>query len=243
MQHIKIITDVDGVLFDSVSFRDRGSYHELWRDDPEKLLSFEKLMSSKEGYKLNRYGRFRHVLAETVDKAYAKIKDEGLKINSEIRNYANEFSKITRKGVIKKGFFPGVIEALNIFKRYGYPLFAVSGSEQDDLEYIFNQLNITRYFKKIYGFTIASGTSLQKEILFKRLMINEKDLEPFNYIYIGDTVRDLIDANKMGFDFIGIANSKNDWKTNAGMKNNSVYSFYEAALKICNSAGNQKGFV
>jgi phosphoglycolate phosphatase-like HAD superfamily hydrolase len=188
---IKIIFwDFDGVLINSNPIRDLG-FEDCLSNFPkyqvEQLLSFHK---SNGG--LSRYVKFRYF--------FEKIRNE---IVSEeiILDYANSFSLLMREKLVdKKLLIDTNIEFIkNNYKKYQFHI--TSGSDQNELRYLCNELDISKYFISI------NGSPTPKNDLIKQLLIFY-NYDRLNCLLIGDSYNDYQASRLNGIYFKSYNGSK-----------------------------------
>ena len=129
---------------------------------------------------------------------YEKILKEKISKN-KISRYSNLFSKIMRKDLVNKNIL--IKDSINfIIKNYKtYNFSIVSASDQKELRYICEKLEIHKYFKFIYG---SPTTKIE---LIKRLMLKER-YEKNVTCLIGDSINDHEAAHVNGITFFGYNN-------------------------------------
>jgi HAD superfamily hydrolase (TIGR01549 family) len=139
---------------------------------------------------LSRFHKIKYFYNELLQK---DISDE------KIKKYAEEFSKIMRSKLTDKKYL--IKETLDFIKnnQTNYIFHIVSGSEQHELRYLCEKLEIAYYFNSIRG-SPTPKNHLVKEILEQnKYKINE-------CILIGDSINDYDAAKINEIQFYGYNN-------------------------------------
>lgn len=185
-----ILWDFDGVILDSMKIRDWG-FEEIFKNfkkkDVESLLRYHR----KNGG-LSRYVKIRYFFEVLIGKTISE---------KEVLVYAEKFSRLMKKELINpRNLILDSLEFIkNNYKKYNFHI--VSGSDQEELRFLCNELNISQYFKSI------NGSPTEKSILIKNILNNYDDsLE--NYCLIGDSINDYEAAKKNSIKFYSYNNKK-----------------------------------
>ncbi len=183
-----ILWDFDGVILDSMPTRDYG-FKKIFEDFDS--VSIDKLLEyHQQNGGLSRYVKIRYFYENILDK---NISDD------EIDIYAQKFSTIMKKKLVNKKYL--ISKSLSFIKSHykKYDFHIVSGSDEKELQYLCEQLDIKGYFISI------NGSPTHKNTLVKNL------LEKYNYkknetILIGDSINDYKAAKINNLDFYGYNN-------------------------------------
>lgn len=183
-----ILWDFDGVILDSMKVRDWG-FEEIFKSYPNqdvtKLLKFHR-----ENGGLSRYVKIRYFYEVVLGKA---ISDE------EVLVYASNFSNLMRVELINPN---NLIKETKDYISDNYKNFnfhIVSGSDQMELRFLCDKLNISTYFKSI------QGSPTPKKELVKNLMV-DMNYSKNNTCLIGDSINDYEAADFNGISFFGFNN-------------------------------------
>ncbi|NVJ54149.1 MAG: HAD family hydrolase [Campylobacteraceae bacterium] len=186
---IKVIFfDFDGVILDSMPIRDYG-FRKIFENYPNELV--DKLISYHQSNGgLSRFHKIRYFYNELLKK---DISEE------RIEEYANKFSEIMKEQLTNKKYL--ISQTVNfIQKNYkNYNLHIVSGSEQNELRYLCEKLDVSKYFITI------EGSPTPKNDLVKNRLKNES-YNSNEAILIGDSINDYEAANINGLKFFGFNN-------------------------------------
>lgn len=180
-----IFWDFDGVLMNSNEIRDLGFLRVLSDYPKPKVDQLLKFHQKNGG--LSRYVKFRYFFEEVMDK---EISDE------EVNEWAEKFSVIMKKLLIDHSLL--IDENVQFVKREykNREMHIVSGSDQSELRYICQQLDIAKYFNSI------NGSPTPKNKLVEDLL-DEHKYEKDRCILIGDSINDLEAAMVNNIKFIG----------------------------------------
>jgi phosphoglycolate phosphatase-like HAD superfamily hydrolase len=185
-----ILFDFDGVILDSLSVKDDGFkqiFSNFNNDDVEKLIDYHHLNGG-----ISRF--------EKINYFFEKIL--GKNISSEdVQEYADNFSSIMKQYLVDPNKI--ITDSFKfIDKNYKkYNLHIVSGSEQNELRWLCNYLDLEKYFITI------NGSPTPKSELVATL------IKDFNYsfdecVLIGDSLNDYEAAKKNNINFLGYNNTK-----------------------------------
>lgn len=167
-----IIWDFDGVLLDSNKVRDLGFKEVLKEYKPEdvaKLLDFHQANGG-----LSRYVKFEYFFAKVLQIDYS---------DDDIQRLAEAFSEIMKRLLTNKELL--ITETVNFIKAHfeQLPMHIVSGSDGQELRYLCNKLDLTKFFKSIDG----SPTPKVENV---KLVIEEFKYDPDNLVLVGDSIND-----------------------------------------------------
>lgn len=178
-----IFWDFDGVILDSMSVRNFG-FEEIFKDynkaDVEALLIYH---ISNGG--LSRYVKIRYFFNNILKQ---EITDQ------EVLAFASSFSSIMKKELVNKNNL--ILSTVNFIKNNysNYKFHIVSGSDQEELRFLCEQLNISKFFLTI------NGSPTHKNELVNQLL-KTYTYHPNNCCLIGDSINDLeaADVNNIAF--------------------------------------------
>ena len=186
-----ILWDFDGVLMDSNSVRDFG-FEKVLANYPKE--SVEQLMVfHRDNGGLSRYVKFRYFFENILNQ---KVTDE------EIIELSNEFSIIMRQGLTNPNLI--IHDSMNFVKKkydQGVKMYIVSGSDQIELRFLCDVLDIAKFFLSIYG-SPKSKNELVRHIIDSNKYLKEE------IVLIGDSVNDYEAARVNKISFYGFNNSK-----------------------------------
>jgi HAD superfamily hydrolase (TIGR01549 family) len=184
-----ILWDFDGVILDSMAVRNWG-FREIFKsfetEKVELLLDYHK----KNGG-LSRYVKIRFFFEEIMNE---KITDK------DVLKYANNFSILMKNELTNPENL--IFDALNFIKENHrkYKFHIVSGSDQNELRFLCEQLNISHYFQSIHG-----SPTPKKELVSSLLKTNNYNLE--ETLLIGDSINDFDAAKDNNIYFLAYNNS------------------------------------
>jgi phosphoglycolate phosphatase-like HAD superfamily hydrolase len=185
----QIIWDFDGVILDSNSWRTIG-FRETLKDYPEdsvqQLIDFHEANGG-----LSRYTKFDYFFKEIL-----KIEPDNGYLNDLLEKFRHFMLKnlIDENLIIKDSF-----QAINSLKEKD--MFIISGSDQSELNYICDSLNLRKYFKKILGSPLTKKENINN-------LIQEALIDPSSSCLIGDSHNDFEAATEFGIQFYGYNNEQ-----------------------------------
>ena len=183
-----ILWDFDGVIMDSMAVRDKG-FELVLQDYPrEQVASLMTYHQNNGG--LSRYHKFRYFFEE--------IRKETIS-ESQIQILAAAFSKVMLKNLIDSNLL--INDSLQFIKENHkkYSFHIVSGSDQEELRFICQALNIAVYFKSIHG-----SPTPKNDLVAQLIKSNNYTLE--NCVLIGDSINDYEAAKVNDIHFYGFNN-------------------------------------
>ncbi|MCB7480616.1 HAD family hydrolase [Christiangramia sediminis] len=183
-----ILWDFDGVLMNSMPVRDNG-FREVLKNYPVDEVDLLMEYHSANGG-LSRYVKFRYF--------FEIIRQESI-TNHEVDALAKEFSLIMKKQLISSKLL--IRDSLDfvIAHKNDFEMHIVSGSDQEELRYLCEKMNIDIFFITINGSPVA-----KKELVNQ--LLSEKNYSPDDCVLIGDSINDFDAAEYNGIDFIGYNN-------------------------------------
>ncbi len=139
---------------------------------------------------LSRYVKFRYFFEEIRGE---EINEDGIGL------WASRFSEVMKKELLNPALF--IEDTLNYIKKKNqdFEMHIVSGSDQKELRYICEQLDITKYFISING-SPTPKKELVRDLLFNYSYKQEET------VLIGDSVNDYEAAVANGINFKGYNN-------------------------------------
>lgn len=185
-----IIFDFDGVIIDSMHIRSFG-FQEIFKsfdkNDVDKLISYHN-----ENGGLSRFVKIKYFFHKILKK---DISDD------DINKFAIEYSKIMRSRLIGKDMI--IDETIRFIKEHHniYNLHIASGSEQEELRFLNQELGLANYFKSIYG-------SPTPKIKLVENILKENNYKKEETILIGDSINDCEAAQENSIKFLGYNNTE-----------------------------------
>jgi phosphoglycolate phosphatase-like HAD superfamily hydrolase len=191
MENISVIFwDFDGVLMDSNSIRDLGFetvLSEFPKSQVNQLLEFHKANGG-----LSRYVKFRYFFEEIRGE---KISDD------DINKWAIRFSEIGLKFLLNPGLL--IDDTIDfVRKNQGrYKMHITSGSDQNELRFICQELEIAQFFESIHG-----SPKPKKEWVSELIELHGYNKE--ECVLVGDSINDWEAAQYNGIAFKGVYNDE-----------------------------------
>ena len=191
-----IIFDFDGVILDSIPVKTEA-FRKLFQKHPKKIIDeFIKFHLTNGG--VSRYEKIKYFFENLLNK----------KINKEkILYYAKKYSELTKQELANEKYL--IKDSINfIRKNYKkYNMHIASGADENDLKYICNKLELTKYFISI------NGSPNKKSEIIKNIL-ESNNYKKSETIMIGDSINDFKAAKENGIEFYGYNNNKNLKKYN-----------------------------
>jgi phosphoglycolate phosphatase-like HAD superfamily hydrolase len=177
-----VFWDFDGVIKDSVMVKSAG-YEKLFLPFGEDVVKRVNKHHNVHGG-ISRYEKIPLYLSWAGEPANP----------IQVQDFCDRFSELVQQAVVDSPWVPGVCEYLS--SHYADQCFVlITGTPQKEIEEILHALNITRYFRNVYGAPKAK-TIMVKDVL-ERLSC------PFEQaLVIGDSGTDLEAAKNNNVAFL-----------------------------------------
>ena len=183
-----IIFDFDGVIIDSMSIRADGVREVFCNYDKNLVEEFVEYYKYNAG--LSKFSKIKYFYNSILKKNISEEK---------VNEYSDQLSKIMKKKLIlKEVLIKDTVDFIKCnYKKYNMSI--ASGSEEKELNYLCEQLEIKKYFRGIYG------APLHKNDIVKNIIKNNNyNLE--ETILIGDSINDFDAAKVNNIGFYGFNN-------------------------------------
>ncbi|MED3793799.1 HAD family hydrolase [Niallia alba] len=178
-----VIFDCDGVLIDINEIK-VTAFGEAISDDYQNDIVNAFVDHCKDSFGISRYVKFREFFNN-----FAKVPFNEEKYNQ----YLNIYSKLCFDAYKSAHITPGALSLLKELKQKGKRVYVASGSDEKELNVIFNLRNINMFFDGIYG------SPRTKSQLVDEILKNDNNSKT---IFIGDSYSDMKVAKEYNLDFI-----------------------------------------
>ena len=215
-----IALDCDGVILDSNQIKNDVFYDvtlPYGEAAAKELLEYHKINAGISRYEKFNYF-FNHILS---------FQD----FDQELKLALNQYASLCKKRLLNSDFTAGVKMFLDETRHI--PKIVVSGSDQDELNWLFKQKGIDQYFENIFG------SPKNKIELFNDYLLNASGE---NTLFIGDAKYDFEVAQQFNFDFFFIYGYTDfdDWASFFNKQEVSCFkNFKEVNQKLCIYGGKQ----
>lgn len=185
-----ILWDFDGVILNSMEVRDFGFteiFKQFSEDQVNQLIKYHRANGG-----LSRYVKIRYFFESILNRS---INDE------EVNHFASQFSEIMRVELIHPKNL--IHDALNYIKHNykTHNFHIVSGSDQEELRFLCEELKLSTYFLSIHGSPTSKGT------LVEQLLNRHGYLKNITCL-IGDSINDYDAAIENDIAFYGYNNTE-----------------------------------
>ena len=181
MKYKYILFDLDGTLTDPQEGICKSINHALGYYGMEKPLK-----------ELTKY------IGPPLLNSFAELVGEE-NAQDAIVKYRERFSVV---GLYENEIYPNVKNTLSLLKEKGYTLCTASSKPQIYVEKILQHFDIAQYFTVIGGSTLDGKICEKEDVIM--LVLNQLGADRQDVVMVGDTRFDLIGAEKMGLDAIGV---------------------------------------
>jgi len=183
-----LLFDFDGVIMDSLPLKNRAFEESLKEHDDESVKQLIEYHTANGG--LSRYHKFRYFYENIIKTA---VTDE------KLAEHAAVFSEFVKNNIINPDLL--ITDSLDFIRsnHNNYDIHVVSGSDEQELQFICRELNIDNLFVSING-SPTPKTQLIDSLMFKH-GYNKSDT-----VMIGDSINDYTAAKDNGLEFFGYNN-------------------------------------
>lgn len=181
-QYDVIIFDCDGVIIDVNQLKCEAFGKAVEGYSPEIVKEF--IDHCKNTFGVSRYVKFKEFFSD-----FAKEPFQEDKYNMFLNNYSNICKEVYGYAEITPGTESLLFELLNQNKK----IYVASGSDEKELNEVFMNRNLSKYFNGIYG---SPKTKLECTSIILNNQPNERA------VFIGDALSDMRTAKEHGIDFI-----------------------------------------
>jgi len=181
-----VFFDFDGVILDSVDVKTdafAAMFREYGPDVEAEVVAYHLANGG-----ISRYEKFRYYHEKLL---HRKVTEE------ELAALGEKFSDMVLQGVLASPYVGGAREILDDVVNENIPAYIVTGTPQEEIEYIVDQKKLGPYFREVHG-SPRKKTEIVKELLEKNSFRNE------NCLFIGDAMSDCMAAQDTGVVFLGI---------------------------------------
>ncbi len=183
-----IVFDFDGVILDSVPVKTEAFkklFDDYAEDKVQKLIEYHLENGGKSRYLKIKYF-FNEILNQEIHK-------------KDILFYANKYSDLTKKELSKEKYL--MVDTMTFIEQnyQNYNLHIASGADENDLKFICQSLELSKYFISIHG-----SPKIKNEIV--RDILNKNQYKKNETILIGDSKNDHEAANINNIEFYGYNN-------------------------------------
>lgn len=206
--------DCDGVILDSNQIKTDGFRYALGDENPELVEMFIAYHKANGG--VSRYVKFAYFYQELK-----KAENAEELAKEAIDRYAG----YCRSELIRCNEIPGVRNVLEILKSAGVKSYVVSGGDEKELNEVFHERGLDKYFVEVLG-----SPKTKKEHL-KRIESEGSLVKPA--VYFGDAKSDYEAAKGFGIEFVFVSGAS-DWYDGVHVCNEkmklSILNFTEILL-------------
>lgn len=178
-----VFWDFDGVIKESVDVKTQA-FRELFAPYGEEVVQQVVAHHLAHGG-LSRHAKIGHALKHFVGVEPAQ---------TTIRDMAGQFGDLVREKVVAAAWVPGV-EALLRGNPYGQVFILVTGTPQEEIEWILGRLDLRNVFQAVFGAPKRKIEAVRESLL-------NNQIEPGKCVFLGDTPTDLEAARACGVTFV-----------------------------------------
>ena len=178
-----IFYDFDGVIKESTNIKSKAFY--------DLYIEFgEEIAQKVEQYHIEHGGVSRFEKIRYWHKTYLGIEISDV----ELEKWTNRFSELVLQKVVESPYVVGAKETINNLNP-DYDQYIITGTPQNEIELICEQLGITHLFKQICG-------SPTNKIKWADKLLTKFGLSTNEVIFVGDATTDYDAAKHHNFHFV-----------------------------------------
>jgi phosphoglycolate phosphatase-like HAD superfamily hydrolase len=181
-----VIFDCDGVILASNQVKSEA-FAQALPDEASELVK-EFVNYHKENGGISRYVKFEH---------YFKNIKKQAEYSDDLDLALNRYSVYSRNGLMQCEEIPGICSVLEFLNTRQIPCFVVSGGDQKEVQSVFKERNLGKFFQDILGSPLSKKENLS--VLKSRNLLKKPG------IFFGDARSDMIAAEAFDLDFIFVA--------------------------------------
>ena len=135
-----IFFDCDGVILDSVDIKTKAFekiFKPYGKENAKKGVEFHLIHGG-----ISRFDKFRYFFKNILQLEVS---------NQTILELGEQFSNFVLEEVLKSSFIDGALETIQELKKKNVPAYVISGTPNDEIQYIFNKRNLSQFFQEIHG--------------------------------------------------------------------------------------------
>ncbi|MGY8810599.1 MAG: HAD family hydrolase [Pseudomonadales bacterium] len=189
MQYKGVILDCDGVILDSNNFKISAMQESLRDYDTEKVKDFVNYFKSN-------FGKSRQEHIETFFNSHLNRSPTNGEAGLILANYAKNCILEYKLCAMCSGAYEF------ISRKSSSRLWVASGSDEVELNHVFNQRKIDTYFERILGSPTSKAANVEE-------IIRDSNLKTEDFCLIGDSWADYEAAKQNNVDFIFSAKYSN----------------------------------
>jgi HAD superfamily hydrolase (TIGR01549 family) len=209
-----VFFDFDGVILDSVDVKTKAfakMFREYGPEVEEKVVEYHL-----DNGGVSRFDKFRYYYKNIL---YKPINQ------NEIDELSEQFSRLAVGGVLASPFIPGARKSLEELRNDNVPCYIVSATPHEEINLIVEKKELKGYFKEVHG-------SPRKKWEICQEIINRKNYNPQNCLFIGDAMSDYEAAQKSDVCFLGIVKEDENPPFPNGTPVSSVVTFEFPGLSL-----------
>lgn len=189
-RYSSLVFDCDGVILNSNHIKSEAFYNSALRYSPKAAQLLLDYHINNGG--ISRFVKFSYLL-DTI------LPSLGIPLDLSFEAELSSLLSFYRNHVNSRLLTCERVPLDSFFSKINLPCSVISGGDQDDLRFIFKQLNIDQLFTGIYG---SPRTKIE---LFNYCLNNSIIRLPA--LYFGDSLYDFTSSTSSGLDFIFVS----DW--------------------------------
>lgn len=202
-----LLLDFDGTVVPSNQIKD-GAYFELFPDISPGAK--DKIGKMSKGSRKTRYQIIRELLVFLKEEGEVEYTD----LEAEVDKLAIKYGEVVEEGILNSEGIPGNFEELWSYHKKDYAFYLISGTPQEPLSKVVNQLVADGKIPPPQGIYGRLGDA--DELQFKKEAIDDilekEETEAAEVTFVGDGDNDYKAAKDKGCEFVGVTNESNNWK-------------------------------
>ena len=181
-----VFFDFDGVILDSVHVKTEA-FAQMFRPYGSEVERQVVNYHVRNGG-ISRFEKFRYFYGRILGKHITE---------KDLQKLGSQFSDLVLHEVLKAPFMDGSWETLEKLQRNNTPAYVVSGTPNEEIEYIVRERRLTEFFREVHG------SPREKHEIINDIL-NRHGYEKSRCMFIGDAMSDYKASRSTGVSFVGI---------------------------------------
>lgn len=185
-----VFFDFDGVILDSMHIKTETFGHLFDSYGPDIARQVVDYHLANGG--VSRFEKFKYIYKHFLKKPLP---------DNELEALGMRFSELALQRVLDADFIVGADRVIKALHQQQIPAFIVSGTPQEEIEFIIRKRELNRYFLEVHG-------SPRKKDQIVLAIQERHGYRLNNCIFLGDAMSDFTAAKETGTNFLGIVLSE-----------------------------------
>ena len=178
-----VMFDFDGVILESADIKTEA-FQDLFADYPMYRPQILEYHLAHQG--ISRFKKFDWIHANLLKQPLSRDESKAL---------GKRFSALVLQKVLAAPFVPGATELVRKLAAHGIPMAVISGTPQEELDFIVERRGIRRLFEAVIGAPVEKPEAINR-------LLGQKAVAPTSALFVGDGLSDHSAAVAAGVHFV-----------------------------------------